>query len=387
MEKIRKHAKIVMRRHILLFTFFKAALLPSVLLISSTSVGSTLPDKLRQKVQSVAIIREEEGITPAALVFSPNEKFLAVRSIHQKINIWDWKNKERLLSLEIPKGANDSLTVTPILFSPDGTKLVACYGAADNKQVVTVWNTSSWKVEQEIVDREYGSGSTVCRFTPDGKYLIRALTRLQRVPGPTLIIYDTKSWLPKIARRTNPFFISDIDVSTDGKTLALIGFVAPTTEKEKPFNDKTFSDIGPLGTAHVLTLDLESISIKNDFKLQESIDNRARLAWVPGKPALAYAIGKELRELDLNRGSEACISCGGDHALGVFSSLTYSAESQRLAFAHDLTNSNVQIFGEGLASLLLTIEVNNNCIATLSKSGQYIAVSSGDGVKVYQINH
>lgn len=335
-------------------------------------------------VNNLQFLKEEEGISPPALAFNPAGDLLATRSIYQKINIWDWKNNSRIRSLEIPKDTNDSATVTPIQFSPDGSKFVACYGPSPKKQVMTVWDTRNWAIEHEMVDTEYGSGSTVCRFTPDGKYLVRALKRFQERPGETLIVYDTKTWRPIVGVRTNPLFISDFFISPDGKEIALIGIIAPTTEQEKSYNNSEYANLGSLQSTHVVIVGTETLHVKRNFEISESPKTLARIAWAPDGKIISYASGQDLVGIDPTGGNRIYHAASKNQS--AHSSLIYAQDKHDLVFAHAAPDAGIQVWDENHSTMKLDVKVENNGVLAVSRDGKHLAASIKGGVKILPLN-
>lgn len=333
------------------------------------------------KVNNLQFLEEEEGVSPLALAFNPTGELLATRSIYQKINIWDWQKKAKIHSLEIPKGANDSATVTPIQFSPDGSKFVACYGSSVKKQVVTIWNAKTWTIEHEITDPEYGSGSTVCRFTSDGKYFVRALKRFQERPGDTLIVYDTRTWRQVVGVRTNPLFLSDIAVSPDGKEIALSGIVAPTTEEEKSYNDRGYENIGSLQSTHLVTVEIDSLRVKNNIEISKSPNTFVRIAWSPDGKTISYAAGQDLVGVDVV--SKDQIYHDASQWLSSRSSLIYFQESSDLIFAHASPEARIQVWGRDHKVPKLDLKIENNGVVAVSNNDNYLAASVKGGVNIW----
>jgi len=341
--------------------------------------------KLRDSmnVNNLQFLKEEEGISPPALAFNPTGDLLATRSIYQKINIWDWKTNSKIHSLEIPKDANDSSTVTPIQFSPDGSKFVACYGPSPQKRVMTIWDTSSWAVEHEMIDPDYGSGSTVCRFTPDGKYLVRALKRFQERPGDTLIVYDTKTWKPVIGARTNPLFILDFSISPDSKEIALLGIIAPTTEEEKNYNNREYAHLGSLQSTRVIIISTHSLHVKNNFEISQSPYTSARIAWAPSGKIISYATGQDLVGMNPVDGSQIY------HAASKWqssrSSLIYSRDNQDLIFAYASPEARIQVWDQNHSTSKFDVKIENNGVLAVPTNGKYLAASVNGGVKIWPL--
>lgn len=180
----------------------------------------------------VAELPEKYHFVPPAVAVNPDGTLVAVRSADNQIKVWNWRHNQVVAKLDLPRGADDSLSTGPIKFSPDGNLLATCHGRGEDNTVVEVWNVPTWTITHRISDSLPGSGCTAVEFTPDGRHLVRLLERFQKLDGPTLVVYRTDNWREVAALRTNPFFGRLLAIRPDGKQLAIGGSGFPLGAKE-----------------------------------------------------------------------------------------------------------------------------------------------------------
>jgi len=245
----------------------------------------------------VTVLREKENINVSGLDFSPDGKHLAVVSIYETINIWDWKNNRIVRTVEKPQGANDGLVTEPIRYSPDGRLFAACHSRATNHIVARIWDTNTWEIVHDITDPVGGGDCNAIGFTPDGESLIRVLTRINQ-PGDNLIIYNTHTWESIWGLRTIPFQPKALAISPDGKFIALGGAV---------------HDSGPIRN-QIAVVDMERRAIVRIIPNTLSF-SFGRLAWSPDGTQLT-AIGRRAWDGTANHGKGAYT--GGPDTVMVF---------------------------------------------------------------------
>jgi WD40 repeat protein len=106
------------------------------------------------------------------LAFSPDGAQLAVRADGQKIDIWDWRTRRMITTVERPEGATDVGVSDPLSFSPDGRFLAACFSRVSGL-VARIWAVDGWRVVKDISKEGQGT-CTGMTFTLDGSLLLWA---------------------------------------------------------------------------------------------------------------------------------------------------------------------------------------------------------------------
>ena len=346
---------------------------------------------MKEVAVKVAELHEDEDVNIWGLDFSPDGKYLAATSPNTtsissnkvEVQIWDWKNKRIVRTLEMIPGANTGLTTEPIRYSPDGRLLVACHGRSEDV-VIRIWNTETWAVVHDITDFNFGSCNAI-GFTPDGKSLIGVFERNPTKPGDNLIVYDTTTWQPVWGLRTAPFYPKALTISPDGKFVAIGGAVI---------------DRGPM-TQQISIVDLVQRAIVRI--IPNTVDFAfGRLAWNPDGAYLT-AMGRRAWDGFANDGQGAYTSgpdtvmvfdahsgkqIAGEQLEGIGnSSLRYTPDGKYLI------EGDMDALGNGLGvriwdgqhrELLQEIPGNVASLA-VSRDGHYFAAGSFKNITVLQL--
>ena len=340
---------------------------------------------MKDVATKVAELPEQYNITVPALDFSPDGKYLAVRSADQTINIWDWRNGRIVHALELAKGANDGLTTEPLRFSPDGSLLVACHSQAKGDVVARIWKTGTWEIAHDIVDHVPGTGCNAIAFTPDGKSLIRVLDRLPEIAGDTLVIHDTNTWLPVWRIRTVPFYTYTLAISPDGRLMALGGEVR--NPLEWPFSTPipTFGNPPLPDTKLIAIVEIQKRTIVRIIQSTGVMNRRSRLAWSPDGDYITNAGGEGMQIFDVHSGRQVM---GIDPPWGTaHTSLRYSADGKYLIEGianHKKHMGWGKIWDGQHRELLQEIAENVGSIA-VSRDGQYLATGVDGKTIVWQL--
>ena len=325
---------------------------------------------MKDVATKVGELPEQYDITVPALDFSPDGKYLAVRSADETINIWDWQNGRIVHTLEKAQGANDSLTTEPLRFSPDGRLFVACHDRATGDVVARIWRTDTWEIVHDIIDR-VGGGCNAIGFTPDGKSLIRVLDRMPNISGDTLVVYDTSTWQFVWGMRTVPFYTYTLAISPDGKFIALGGEVS--NPREWPFSTPvpTFGNPPLSNTRLIAIVDLAKRTIVRTIQNTGAMNRMSRLAWSPDGAYITNAGGEGLQIFDVSSGTQVV----DEHLNSAHPSLRYTPDGKYLIEGDRNgmgTGLGVRIWDGQHRKLLQEVSGNVGSIA-VSRDGRHLA--------------
>lgn len=327
---------------------------------------------------------EEFDIPVSSLDFSPDEKYLAVRSSNRKINIWDWQKKRVAQKLEIVKGANDGLTTEKLKYSPDGKWLVACHDKGDGGVVARVWQTDTWAIAHDIIDPNPGTGCNAVAFTPDGKSLIRILERITDLDLDTFVVYSTETWLPVWGMPTSIYRTHTLDTSPDGRFAAMGGEVRnirfwPYKTPVPQFGNPPIPD-----TRLIAIVDLESKKIVRTFQSNAVMNRWSKLRWSPDGKIIVNAGNAGLQVFDAQSGQ---VLVNIDPSIdGVNASLQFSPNGKYLieGVGRSRRNGWGKIWDEQHSKLLQEIPDNVTSIA-ISKDSKYLATGSNQKTIIWKL--
>lgn len=319
--------------------------------------------KLKDVAVNAVELPEQYRINVSGVDFSADGKYLAVVSADENINIWDWKSQRIVRTLEKAQGANGGLTTEPILFSPDGRLFVACHSRAANDIVARVWNTDTWEIVHDIVDRIPGTGCDAMGFTPDGKSFLRLLNRLPEFPQETLVVYDTDSWQPMWRLPLPDLHAQALAISPDGKFIAIGGYVRRATPIQR----------------QVVSVDIKQRKVVRT--IQSTIINR--LVWSPDGDYISV-IGVGLQIFDAHSGD---LILEDLQSRGTHKSLRYTLDGRYL-IEGDMngkgTGTGVKIWDRQHQKLLQEIPGNVGSLA-VTRDSNYFAMGADKKTVVWRL--
>lgn len=324
---------------------------------------------------------EKFKIPVRGVEFSPDGKYLAVRSADNTINIWDWQKAQIVQTLQMAPGANDGLTTEKLKFSPDGRWFVSCHDRAIGDIVTRVWRTDTWAVQHDILDQ---GPSNAMAFTPDGKSFIRLVTRMPQIDGDTLIVYDTSTWLPRWGMRTVPFYTYTAAISPDSQFIALGGEVSNPRVWSFKTPVPTFGNPPLADTKLIAIVDLNKRNIVRTMKDVGVINRFGRLAWSPDGSQITNAGGEGLQIFDAQSGQMLVnvVAMTGTAA----TSLRYSPNGKYLfeGVENDRVGGWGKIWDGQHQKLLQDIKENVSSIA-VSNDGRYLATGVNEKTIIWQL--
>ena len=146
-----------------------------------------------------------QRLIPRSLAFSPDGLLLAVAGWGGWIHIW--KTGSWVLDRTITIGGS----IEELLFSPDGSSLIACDNVGRGK--ITVFRTSDWAIARTIPHSAH-----VASFSPDGRYLFAGGT------DGYLRAWNVGEWTLRLAiPGAHAGWITGVEVAPDGRWLATSG--------------------------------------------------------------------------------------------------------------------------------------------------------------------
>jgi len=234
---------------------------------------------------------------PLGLDFSPDGNHIAIESVTEKIEIWDWRNKHVEKTVEKPHGGNSLGTTNPIQYSPDGRVLAVCEVSGAGDVVARIWNTDDWSIAKDIVAGtgiESGRSCTGIGFTPDGKQFVRT-AKTVGTSGNNLIVYAVGTWQPLWGFPVPNYLPVSIAISPDGELAALGGTVTTVPENAR----------GPNASLDLLRHDPTIYLIDlHQRKVQKVIpsSDRGTVAWTPDGARLAIVGGPYVEIFDVRSG-------------------------------------------------------------------------------------
>ncbi len=148
---------------------------------------------------------------PMNLSFDPDNKMLAVGSIHYGLSLWEADTGKYITTLE-------QRITRSVAFSPDGKTLAS----SDTDGAVDLWDVATG-TRKTTFWTNIRDGVESVHFSPDGKTLATAAA------GGTVLLWDitlinTGTEIATLTSHTpQADWIDDVDFSPDGKTLAAAG--------------------------------------------------------------------------------------------------------------------------------------------------------------------
>jgi WD40 repeat protein len=177
----------------------------------------------------VAELSEQyHDVIVGSVAFSPDGSRIAVQSDGQKINIWNWSNRQIDVTVEKPRGGGMAITTNALQYSPNGELLATCHTNAAGGVSNRIWETAHWSIAKDIVDSDGGACNAI-GFTPDGHQFLRMANRYAG-KGNTLIAYAVDTWIPIWGLGLQGFSPISVGVNPQGSLIALGGtvMVAPS---------------------------------------------------------------------------------------------------------------------------------------------------------------
>lgn len=298
---------------------------------SSNSIFDELKFKVFQMdsiAKQIVELPQDYRATVRALDFSPDGKYLAVRTAAEGIEIWDWRSQKIAQKLSLPKGANSGRTAESLKFSPDGLWLAACHAKGRKGEVISLWDTHIWGEAHAIRDEGPGTGCNSITFTPDNKKLIRILEKLPHAAGSNLVIYETTAWKPLWEMRTTPFYPTTLSMSPDGKRVAIGGEVVNSKGVQPDVTTQTYGTPAFDDTPLLAILDVDSGAITDNIKINGVLNDLSRIQWSPDGNDIAIAGGYGLQLVKLKTATSTAIT---PHKLAyVRTALRYSPDGRYL---------------------------------------------------------
>lgn len=330
----------------------------------------------------VGVLSERYRFVPPYVAVSPDGSLVAVRSADNQIKVWNWKRNQIVATLDLPPGANDSLSSGALKFSPDGNLLASCHGRGEDQTVVVVWETHAWTITHRIKDILPGSGCSAVEFTPDGKYLVRLLDRFQNLEGPTLVIYRTDVWREVTALRTNPFFGKVLAIHPDGKLLAVGGNNYPLGAKDDATAANSFLQFGG-HASRIVILDLHSLKIIKSFTTNSKIGLWSTLAWSPDGSTILHAAGHGLQAINVDNEKEV-FSTEASTGLAPGAAI-YTANGLYLIEAQGRKSNILRIWDQAHRRLYQSFDGEFDAVAA-SADGQIIAATTTGKTLIFRID-
>lgn len=278
-------------------TTLLVALIPGVALCNhSNLMKNEMTNPILFKKQ--AELRELGSVSRVALAFSPDGMYLASRQEGRDIAVWKWRNEKIERVLKIPKGANDTLVSTRVLFSPDGKYLAACHSrATQTNTVISIWDTKTWLPLKGIVDDSMGAGCSAIAFSPSGDRLIRLTFRPLHSDKHELVEYDTTSWDALSGTTLAQSMPRAMAISHDGSKLAIVGIDTSATVTPGTNENKNRLAVEPRSVITIIDRKTHAETLTVPIHLTAS--SFTRLAWHPNNNLVTIAAGKGLETLDV----------------------------------------------------------------------------------------
>lgn len=282
------------------------------------------------------VMQTGHGKTVDAVIFSPNNKWVASGSFDNAIKIWEFETGRELRSLIGHNGAVNALAI-----SPDGRLLAS----GSNDKTVKIWDVEKGIEVKSLMDQ--GAVESVV-FSPDGTRLASGGT------DKSIIIWDAASGqqVSKLSEHTDS--ITALAFSRDGKLLA--SGSADNTIKiwdlSKTSSLRTLKE----HTGKVTTL---AFSANGENLLSGSEDKSVRW-W-------KISNGRQLLDFNGNAGCVLAVGFTSDEK-------TISIDSERA----------VKFWDTDKTTKSSPANVANGCdseaqSAAFSRDGQFAAIGNGDG--------
>jgi WD40 repeat protein len=284
--------------------------------------------------------------------------------------------------LNLPLGANDSMSSGALKFSPDGNFLASCHGRGEDQTVVVVWEIHTWAIAHRIKDILPGSGCSAVEFTADGKYLVRLLSRSQKFEGPTLVIYRTNDWHEVAALRTNPFFGEVLAIHPDGKFLAIGGTDYPLGAKDDATAANPFLQFGD-HASRIVILDLQSLKIIKSFTTNSKIGLWSTLAWSPDGSTILHAAGHGLQAISVDNEKEA-FSTKASTGLAPGAAI-YTANGLYLIEAQGRKSNILRIWDQAHRQLYQSFDGEFDAVAA-SADGKILAATTTGKTLIFRLS-
>jgi WD40 repeat protein len=364
-----------------LLNTFSGVALPAILLALSpqASAGIFGASKIDVAVKVAELPSTNSKPYPLGLDFSPDGYHIAIESVSEKIEIWDWRNKHVEKTVEKPHGGNSLGTTNPIQYSPDGRVLAVCEVSGAGDVVVRIWNTDIWSIAKDIVAGtgiESRGSCTGMGFTPDGKQFVR-IADTGGTPGNNLIVYTVGTWQPLWGLSVPHYTPVSIAISPDGEMAALGGTVTTVPENAR----------GPNASLDLLRRDPTIYLIDlHQRKVQKviPISDSGTVAWSPDSTRLAIVGGPHVEIFDVRSGQSLFrekIENSGDM------NVRFTSDG-RFFIASDLNGMGkglgVKIWDAQHQKLLQYIPVGDVGSIAVSRDGKYLAIGETGRTTIWQ---
>lgn len=348
-------------------------------LIGLAAYATQLQTKIEQpnmssfSIKVIAELSNQNETATSSLAFDKTGEYLAVRSGKNTINVWQWKEKRIVITLNLPSGTNDFLSSAALAFSPDGSLLMSCHTPASDYSSVTLWDTKTWKVARKISTEKSG-GCTAAAFTWDGKHIVRLTQKSRTQPGNTIEVYSTDSWKLIAGVRTFPWYVTNLALPLSGNQIAVAGRMG---EVNKDFSSEmsTFQKLALPRESALAVLDLPTLHIATSYPLATVASPFGSLAWKTDGKSISYASGHGMETFNVH-GSERLHYVPALVA-NAHESIAYTNDGRFLIEAHGSNVDELQIWDPMHSQKLQSIKGQFFKIAASQDSRHVAAATTG----------
>ena len=180
-------------------------------------------------VKVIELPEQDKRALVRGLDFSPDGSRLAIDTENASVNIWDWRKKQVEKVLQKPELGNDFGVINPLLYSPDGKRLLNCLQSSTGTAAVRVWDVVAGTMAKDLTEKLGTQNPGECRgmvFTPGGNVFVRTANTWGK-PGNNLIAFRIDTLEPVWGISIDSEFSPDsVAASPNGNLLAVSGSVS-----------------------------------------------------------------------------------------------------------------------------------------------------------------